>query len=119
MATKRRTFHQNCFETTASCGRLIIGTKAGTAEDDFLSARAMLPGRKAQPLSRQEPGCFRASDGAFCPGMSLGKKEKLIRLYIHPHNLPFYQVRLGERLLQTFSFFNDQTGRLRPEAGLV
>jgi hypothetical protein len=52
-------------------------------EDFFLSARAMFPGRKAQPLSRQGPGCFRASDGAFCPGRSLGKKRQIIFILVH------------------------------------
>ncbi|MCF8107120.1 MAG: hypothetical protein K9K64_16710 [Desulfohalobiaceae bacterium] len=42
----------------------------------------------------------------FLPRNVAGQKRKLICLFIHPHNLPFYQVRLGERLFQTFSFFS-------------
>ncbi|MCF8105113.1 MAG: hypothetical protein K9K64_06495 [Desulfohalobiaceae bacterium] len=65
-----------CFETTAPCGRLIIGTKAGTEDDYFLSARAMLPGRKAQPLSRRTNlAAFASAMAVFAMECRMAKKK--------------------------------------------
>ncbi|MCF8106180.1 MAG: hypothetical protein K9K64_11910, partial [Desulfohalobiaceae bacterium] len=55
----------------------------------------------------------------FAQELRWAKKKNSSAFTIHPHNLPFHQVRLGERLLQTFSFFNDQTVRPGRQAAVL